>query len=101
MQYVAGDRQLQSFSGKVGAKATWSSRTNVMSLAGMACFQLASQEFSHAAKGFRAGLAAIRAGGIAETADAFVYHLCMDGLLACQALGQDHTTNGYSYEGFR
>ena len=96
---AAGGRKFQSDA----REGLWAKSVG-MSSAGYGCYQLGSQHFGHATKSFKAGLAAMRTGGLGETADVCdldVYHLCMDGLLACQALGKDPSPNGYSYEGFK
>ena len=101
---VAGGRQFQSDARKGVSSAIWEERPAAMNTAGMACIELGSADFISATQSFKTGLAWMREGGIAETADVHdlnMYHLCMDGLLACQALGQDPNPNGYSYEGFK
>ena len=103
-QYFAGGRQLQAVSTEVDSWTACLAMSGAMYLAGIACSELESQDFSTATQNFKAGLTVMRARGTAWTADVCVhdvYHLCMDGLLACQALGQDPSSNGYSYEGFK
>lgn len=102
--YSVGGRQLQADSTEVDAWTACLAVSSVMYLAGTACSELASQDFSTATQSSKAGLTVMRAGGLAWTADVCVhdvYHLCMDGLLTCQALGHDPSSNGYSYEGFK